>query len=686
MDTVAIEALEFPKITEQLKAHCVSGLGKDRCDRLKPETDPKRIALALQETTESLVVVKTGSQPLQGLHDVREPLIAAQKGAVLAPKDLLRIADMLRGASKFKRSKAKEMPFISAYSESIQDLPGIVQAVETAIEGDGVSDHADDDLRRVRKEIRIAESRIEQRLNAIISSLATREAVQEGFVTVKNGRWVVPIKASARSSIPGTVIAASSSGQTVFIEPAVAQPLMDKLVTLRAQEEDLVYQILCALTALVVDRFTAIGTTMEAMASCDFIFAKGRYSVEIGGEAPGVTVGGPLSLAGARHPLLPKDAVPVDIAVGGDYTTLVITGPNTGGKTVLLKTVGLLVLMTQAGLHIPIKAGGTMPVFQNVFVDIGDRQSIEQSLSTFSSHMANIASILKKAGEGSLVLLDEIGTGTDPREGAALAAGILDYLYRRGAVTLATTHYGDVKLYSEHHPGFMNGCMEFDEETLRPLFRLRIGISGQSQGLIIGRRLGLPEEVLILAGDYIQWMPGAAKPNGAGEKAERHAAFSQDPGVMSPSVATSRDEACGPPPKAASPKATPPKVTSPKTAEIVRIAAPEEQPSPPQTLLPREKQFLRGDSVFVHTVKQNGIVAREADERGNVVVLVRDKRVAVHRKRLKLLIKREDLYPGDDYDMNIVLMSKGDRKLMKTMSKRPTDEVRVVQPEPEPEK
>ncbi len=493
MEQVTLEILEFDKIREQLKTYCVSGLGKEKCDNLMPETDARRVVLALSETTESLIIVRAGGQPLQGLHDVRESLTTAEKGAILPPRDLLRIADMLRGAAKFKklmRTKAKEMPLISAYSESITDLSGIVEAVEASIEGERVSDHADDDLRKVRREIKQTESRIEQRLNSILRSMSTRDSVQDGFVTMKNGRWVIPVRSSSRGSVPGTVVAASSSGQTVFIEPAQVQPLMDRLVTLRVQEEELVYQILCALTALVMDRITEIRITVEAVATCDFIFAKGRFSLDISGVALDITVDGPVYLEGARHPLLGKDAVPVDIMVGGGYRTLVITGPNTGGKTVLLKTVGLLAVMAQSGLHIPAKPGGMMPVFRDIFADIGDRQSIEQSLSTFSSHMKNIAGILQKAGPSSLVLLDEIGTGTDPREGAALAAAVLDYLYRQGCITLATTHYGDVKTYSENHVGFMNGCMEFDHDTLKPLFRLIIGQSGQSQELVIARRLG----------------------------------------------------------------------------------------------------------------------------------------------------------------------------------------------------
>ncbi len=650
MDQNTLTILEYDRIVERLKGYCVSNLGKSFCDRMTPLYERNRVVTALTETTEAMIIVSAGGQPLQGLHDVRETLGIAEKGGVIVPADLLRIADMLRGAAKFKRlmqGRRSEMPLLWSYAESIQELPRLVQAIETSIDGDGVSDHADDDLKKVRREIRQVESRIQERLGSLMASPGLRQAVQDGYVTVRNGRYAIPVKASHRNAVPGVVVSASSSGATVFIEPAAVQNLVDQLVSLRAQEEDIVYQVLCALTALTVDSGREIRVDMEAMGQCDFALAKARLSREMDGVPATVVDGTALVLKGARHPLLGKGAVPVDVWIGHEFKTLVITGPNTGGKTVLLKTVGLLALMNQSGLHIPALPGAAMPVFSEVLADIGDRQSIEHSLSTFSSHMENISGILKEAGPGSLVLLDEIGTGTDPREGAALASGILDYLYKKACITVVTTHYGDVKAYADSHRGFVNGSMEFDHETLKPLYRLQIGTPGESQGLVIARRLGLPEEVMEVARDFLD--TATATPFHARENRALNQTVLQAPTLKT------------------------------HDASVLRILA-----RPEQGATPPVRGFLKGDSVYVNTLKDKGIVAREADERGNVIVLVRGERVNVHRKRLKLLIKREDLYPGDDYDLNIVLLSKRDRKIMRDMERRHTEEVRVLESDPKP--
>ncbi len=640
MDATSFTILEYDLIKAQVSEHCVSNLGKALCERLVPSTDMQRVKVSLQETTEAASIAKGGAQPIVGLHDISEPLILAEKGQVLSPKDLLRIADTMRGAAKFKkfmRSKQRETPLLSAYVESIADVPELIHTIEISVDGERVSDSASDDLRKVRKSILQAESRIQQRLQSIMASASLRDVVQEGFVTQKNGRYVIPVRASQRARVPGTVVAASNSGQTVFIEPASVQNLVNELVTLRAQEEDLVYRVLCDLTAQVLAEVQGIKVTIETMAQCDFALAKGRYSLDVEGTEPKVDGNSLLRLTGVRHPLLGKDAVPVDVVAGGPYRTLVVTGPNTGGKTVLLKTVGLSALMAQSGLHIPAKQA-ELPLFSEVLADIGDNQSIQQSLSTFSSHMGAIAAILRIAGPGSLVLLDEIGTGTDPREGAALACSILDHLHAMGCVTVATSHYGDVKTFAESRQGFMNGCVEFDEETLRPLYRLQIGRSGKSQGIVVAERLGIPAEIIRKARAQ-----AGQESRPAREDAERRVA---------------------PPDKA--------------------VAEAPKEPAPSALELPREKQFLLGDLVFVTSINEKGRVAREADTKGDVIVLVKGERINVNHKRLRMLGKREDLYPDlPNYDLRIVLTSKEDRKLDKAMSKRPVDAVRVIPKDPE---
>ncbi len=665
IEPFALEALEFSLIKEQLKQYCVSNLGKRLCDKLLPETDRNRIVTAQKETSEAVVLVSKGGQPLPGLHDISEILSVAKIGGVIQPRDLVRVADMLRGASKFKKymkGREAEMPLLCAYAASISDFTGLVETITGSIDGDRVSDYADPELRKARRSMANTEARIQSKMNSIISSPGLRDAIQEGFITVKSGRYVIPVKASQRQKVPGALVQASSSGMTVFIEPAQVQSLVDELVTIRALEEDLVCKVLAGLTSMVLEREREIRITVEAMACCDFALAKGRCSLEIGGVEPAILTEPSLNLINARHPLLGKEAVPVDIRLGKGYRTLVITGPNTGGKTVLLKTAGLLCLMAQAGLHIPARQDSGVPVFDHVLADIGDRQSIQQSLSTFSSHMSNISRILGAVDARSLVLLDEIGTGTDPREGAALAAGILEFLYSKECLTMATTHYGDIKAYSEAHPGFENGCMEFDHETLEPLYRLVIGESGQSQGLIVARRLGIPGEVIQQAEDYVKWMsrPGAGKelPDVPAVWHGKH--HELDTG----DTAISRKEKA--------------------VIDLGGTEGPGGIKGSGDVEVPREKQLLVGDSVWVNTVNYRGVVVREPDERGNLIVLVRKKRIKVHRKRVKLLAKREDLYPdSENYDLNIVLLSKEDRKAIKQMSKHHTDKVRVIEPNPE---
>jgi DNA mismatch repair protein MutS2 len=672
LDIVSFQTLEFPAIVDEVKERCLSNLGKTLCERMQPSSDAARVRVLLQETTEAALLVTRGVHRIDGLHDVSGPLQIAQTGGVLPPADLVRISAVLRGAARFKkamRPRKADVPLLCSYAESICELPDVTDTIDMSVDGDRVSDSADDELRKVRRAKKQVEARIQTRLSSLLNSGGLRDAIAESYVTVKNGRYVVPVKASHRQRVPGSVIAASSTGQTVFIEPSAIQPLVEELVTLSAQEEDLVYKVLCRLTEMVVDHLGEIKVTVEAMAVFDFVFAKGKYSLDIGGVEPRIVEGPTIDIRGARHPLLGQKAVPLDVVIGPHYRTLVVTGPNTGGKTVLLKTVGLLCLMGQSGLHIPASEGSSMPVFDQILADIGDRQSIEQSLSTFSSHMENIALILRLATSGSLVMLDEIGTGTDPREGAALAAAILTYLYDRGCVTLATTHYGDIKAFSESRPGFRNGCMEFDHETLEPLYKLSIGKSGESQGITIATRLGLPEEVIgaargYLSGVGVTGLSGQREDAGRGRlgnDSEEPRLNRADAGALS---ACDR-EADG-------------TEATDGTREIEATNG-----TAGGTKAPWE-EFRVGDSVYVSTVDYHGIVAKEADSRGDLIVIVKDEHLRVNWKRLKLLNKREDLYPDyGNYDMNIVLMSKGDRKLVRQMARRHIDSVRFIKPDPE---
>jgi len=626
VDEKSLYTLEYLKVKERLKDFALSNLGRKLIDAMAPTPDIARANALLDETQEATeLAAQSGGHPLAGLHDISECIERAAKGAVLHPEDLMRVADFLRGCSKvkkFMRTKKALAPNLSLYAESVTDLPQVISEIEGAVSGNAVLDNASPRLSGIRARIRVLDDRIRSALQAVITSPRYRDAIQDGYISQKDGQFVVAIKATHKNLIQGSVVAASSSGATVFIEPVAVRRYSDELKIARAEEEAEVYQILVALTGLVAEHTQEIKVNVEVLAAYDLIFARARYAQQLRATRPAlVPAGEGLVIRQARHPLLQQDAVPLDLEMSERTRVLVITGPNTGGKTVALKTIGICALMAQSGLHVPAGEGTTLPVFPDVLADIGDAQSIENSLSTFSGHMGNIARMMKVAVPGCLVLLDEIGTGTDPAEGAALACAVLSNLYHRGAMVVATTHYGDVKRFADTHPGFVNGCMEFDQDTLRPLYVLTVGKAGKSQGLWIAERLGIPDEVLANAR---QVMAGATTV----------------PGNEAPPAPAGQSLGY-------------------------------RRPGRDLSQLPREQHFLPGDNVYVHSMKCRAIVAAEEDERGNVEVVVRGQRHSISHKRLAMTGKREDLYPDfDSYDLDIVLLSKDDRKLVHQMSRK----------------
>jgi MutS2 family protein len=637
MNEGALGTLELDKILEILAGFALSGLGKKMAEGLRPMTDVTAVNHALQETSEArLILDRGGHPPLLSLADIAETVEKVGRGAILPPPELMQIADLLRGSARMRRymeDKSELAPLLSSYRYSITGLPELEEMIVQSIEGGIVSSSASTRLRTVRNRIRTVESRIQEKLNSLISSPSNQNYLQESYVTVKDGRFVLPIKAQFKHKIDGLVVGASGSGSTVFLEPAAVRKLANELQVLKSEEEAECYQILAMLSGMVSEQLTALKLNVETMAAYDFAFAKGRYSKSLDAEEPLLNTRRRISLRNARHPLLDRKAVPLNFEIGKDFRTLLITGPNTGGKTVALKTIGLLTLMAQAGLHIPAERDSEIAMCTEVWVDIGDGQSIEQSLSTFSSHMSNIAGILKEAGRGSLVLLDEIGTGTDPAEGAALGAAILGDLYASGALTVATTHYGDLKRFSEAHPGFENGMMEFDPETLSPLYRLVIGKAGVSNGIWIAERLGVKPETINKARSYLSDREHLGLLNLTRPAAEKLA-----------------DET----------KST---VEDP----VAPITAPAAKARPLQL----------GDRVFVHTVKQSGVVAELPDAKGMMTVMCRRRPVRVNHKRVTLERVREELYPDhENYDLNIVIMSKEDRRLVDSMNKKYTPGIR----------
>ncbi|ARP43714.1 endonuclease MutS2 [Geobacillus thermodenitrificans] len=505
MQQKMLRILEFDKVKEQLAEHASSALGLEKIAALVPSSDLDEVAVWLEETDEAAAVLRLrGYVPLDGVVDIRSHLKRAAIGGVLSPIELLEVAATAAASRQMKQlimslhDEHGGLARLADYADELAEVPALEEDIRRSIDDHGeVLDTASDRLRSLRGQIRAAEARIREKLESIIRSPSAQKRLSDAIITIRNDRYVIPVKQEYRGAYGGIVHDQSASGATLFIEPQVVVELNNALREARAKEKQEIERILRELSAKVAEHDEPLKRAVEALAHFDFLFAKAKYARRLQAAKPAVNNRGYLRFLQARHPLIDQDkAVPNDIVLGGDYTTIVITGPNTGGKTVTLKTVGLLTIMAQAGLFIPAADGSEAAVFRSVFADIGDEQSIEQSLSTFSSHMVNIVDILRHVDEESLVLFDELGAGTDPQEGAALAIAILDEVHGRGARTVATTHYPELKAYGYNRPGVVNASVEFDTETLRPTYKLLIGIPGRSNAFDISRRLGLDERII----------------------------------------------------------------------------------------------------------------------------------------------------------------------------------------------
>ena len=502
MNGKTYRVLEYKKIIELLQAEASSAMTRTKIAELKPADDLWEIRSKLAETTEAVsVIVHKGALPLGGFYDIAGCVNLADKGGVLTMKQLLEVLYNLqaaRHAAEFLREDLPPLPVIDALAEGISIRSYLETEIDRCIlSEDEMADSASPRLRDVRRSIARQNDAIRAKMNSILNSADNKNLLQDAIVTMRQGRYVIPVKQEHRSKVPGIVHDQSASGATLFIEPQVIVNLNNELRELELEEEKEVGRILRSLSGSVAEAAKAILYNQKLLIRLDFIFAKGKLSMRMQGEEPQMNEEGILRIEEGRHPLLKrKKAVPITVGLGGEYDTLVITGPNTGGKTVTLKTVGLLCLMAQSGLHIPASSESKLPVYRRIFADIGDEQSIEQSLSTFSSHMKNIVEIVEKAEADTLILLDELGAGTDPTEGAALAIAILDELYGKGAQTIATTHYTELKKYALATYGVENASMEFNVETLSPTYRLTIGTPGRSNAFEISRKLGLREELI----------------------------------------------------------------------------------------------------------------------------------------------------------------------------------------------
>ena len=502
MDLSVLKTLEYNKIRVMLADRSSCAMGRELAEELVPTSNMGEVQRRIAETSEAREILDAISNiPLGGIRDIRGMLKRAEVGSILEPHELTAVSSTLYAARRMKNffvDMPSSMAILAGYVANITVLRNVENAIENIVNEQGsIRDDASSELQKIRRDIRTAQGRVKDKLDSILRSSEYQKYFQDTLVTMRGDRYVIPIKQESRYHFPGIIHDQSASGATVFIEPMAIVVLNNEIKQLLSAEKNEIDRILRAITGQIANYAEEIFTNCHALAQIDVAFAKAKLSLDMQATMPLINNEGYVNLRQARHPLIPAAAVvPIDIYLGKGFNTLLITGPNTGGKTVSLKTLGLFALMTQAGLYIPVDSGSEIAVFHNVYADIGDEQSIEQSLSTFSAHMTNLVNILSKVSQYDLVLIDEIGSGTDPDEGSALAIAILEYLLGANARTIATTHYSELKKYAYSRSGIENASVEFDIQTLRPTYRLLIGIAGSSNAFAISKRLGLSDSIV----------------------------------------------------------------------------------------------------------------------------------------------------------------------------------------------
>lgn len=644
MNIKTLTTLEYHQIIEEIKTFALLDHAKERIGQLEPYTDHVRITQLLNETTEAVAVLKNSSSiPLLGINGFPFLFDKVKKGLILQPDELEKVLHLLHLTKKIKTFMTEHQiyaPTISGYCHSMYDLNEVKEEITRCIQGGRVSDKASSTLAKVRKQMYILEGRIRSKLDAMTKSSGIAKYLQDNSVTIKNNHFVLQVKSAYKHEISGTVIDTSSTGSTLFVEPAAITALQGELNLAILEEEREIYQILSYLTAVISENMQTLELTLEAFTNYDMIFAKGKYSRSIDASSVDINTSQQIHIINGKHPLLPKDAVPLDFVIGSDYRAVVITGPNTGGKTVALKTVGLLTLMVQSGLHIPANPKSSIGIFSNVLTDIGDGQSITQSLSTFSSHIRNIIDILAVANRYSLVLLDEIGSGTDPTEGEGLAISILESLYSKGATVIASSHYGKVKEYASVTPGFINGRMHFDIDTLKPTYQLTLGEAGESNAFIISLRLGLSPDIL----------------NRAHQLTYNE---NLDYSILQKQAI----------PKAHQPSYVKGKRPMPIKQDIASLTTSKEQTNQCQKEAVPEHVFQIGDQVIIRSLNAKGIVFESENTKQEVGILVHGKKMYIHKRKVKLFIASADLYP-ENYNFDIVFKSKEYRKADHLMNRK----------------
>lgn len=525
----------------------------------------------------------------------------------------MQVSDFLRGCSKIKKFM-KDMEFyspnLSSYSLNISEFKEMEEEINFSIKNNRVDSNASKELKKIRKNIEVYDEKIREKLNKFITSSNNKKYIQEFIITKRDDRYVIPIKSSYKNEVEGAILDTSSKGNTVFIEPKSISKYSVELISLKSEELIEEYKILSYLSEIINEKIYNINLNLDIISEYDMIFAKAKYSKSINGITPKINNKGYINIVKGKHPLLKGNVVPLDIEIGKNYRTLVITGPNAGGKTVSLKTVGILTLMVECGFDICASEETEISIFNNVFVDIGDNQSIENSLSTFSSHIKNISDIMKKSNGLNLILFDEIGSGTEPNEGAGLAISILEEFYKMGCITIASTHYGEIKRFVNLHPDFENAGMLFDKETLEPLYKLVIGESQDSNALFISRKMGIKERVLKRASDYIK--------------------------------------------------------NKEYNLDVVEFRKNEDNLE--EDIKTNETIYYVGDKVRLLDKNDFGIVYKPIDKFNNISVLYKDEFIDVNVKRVELFIRATELYPNG-YDLDSLFVSFKERKLEKDIQR-----------------
>ncbi|MEB8702648.1 endonuclease MutS2 [Bacillus cereus] len=627
MNTMTFEKLQYNELKDIVKSYCVSGLGKELLNKLEPSMSIKVVRNRLNETTEARAILDAeGHVPFFGISNIASTIQKLEKGMILDPEELVSVSDFLRGCRKIKKfmlDKEFFAPVLASYANSMTEYKSIEEEINFSIKGNSIDAAASKELKRIRNNIDSVDGKIKERLTKFLNSSANKKFIQEFFISKKDDRYTIPIKSSYKNQVAGSIIEASAKGSTVFIEPHTVTKLNAELAGLKAEEAVEEYQILATLSGMVLENIYSIKINMELISQYDMVFAKAKFSKSIDGIEPKLNDHGYIHLVNCKHPLLTGQVVPLNFKIGQEYRSLIITGPNAGGKTIVLKTIGLLTLATMSGLHIAGDKGTEIAIFENVFVDIGDNQSIENALSTFSSHMKNLSEIMRMSNNNTLLLFDEIGSGTEPNEGAALAISILEELYFAGCITVASTHYGEIKRFSEMHDDFMNAAMQFNSETLEPLYKLVIGKSGESNALWIANKMNVKEHVLKRAKEYM------------GNK------------------------------EYALEKVNESKIRKPKFVQEKRES---------------HYEYKIGDRVNLLDHDDFGIIYKEKDNFYNVVVYYNGEFVEVNVKRITLEVAAKELYP-EGYDLNTLFVDYKERKMQHDIERGSKKALRKIQKE-----